>query len=182
MRNVDIKFSQRNARPGETISGVVVVETDKTFECNRIILKVKGKEHTAMGSGDSRISDDYYPVRGKIVLSEATEISFGKSEFPFKFKLKEGLPPTYSGYHGYIEYTVQAVVEVDWAIDPTMTRRFRVLPFHPVYIPEVDGYNPLNKETDVLHVELLSDVLRIKRGIPIRFMVEEHSRVTGVRV
>ena len=182
MRFVDIKFSQRSALPGECISGVVVVQTDKTFECNRVVLKIKGKEHTSMGSGDSQISDDYYHVKGKIMLSDATEIPYGKTEFPFKFKLNDGLPPTYSGYYGYIEYTVQAVVEVDWAVDPTMMRRFRVLPFHPAFIPEVDGYNPLNKETNVMHVELPSNVLRIKQGIPVRFMVEEHSRVTGVRV
>ena len=121
MRSVDIKFSQRNAEPGGTISGVVVVETDKTFECNRVVLKVKGKERTEIGSGDSKIVDEHYHVKGKIELSEATEIPFGKSEFPFKFKLDEGLPPTFSGYNGWIEYSVEAVVEMDWTIDPKIT-------------------------------------------------------------
>jgi len=182
MRSVDIKFSQRNAQPGGIISGVVVVETDKTFECNRIILKVKGKERTEMGSGDSRIVDEHYHVKGKIELSEATEIPFGKTEFPFKFKLDERLPPTYSGYYGWIEYSVEAVVEMDWSVDPKITRRFRVLPFPPAYLPAPDGYDPLNKDKDILHVELLSNILRMKHGVSVRFMVEEHSRVNGVRL
>ena len=182
MRSVDIKFSQRNAEPGGTISGVVVVETDKTFECNRVVLKVKGKERTEIGSGDSKIVDEHYHVKGKIELSEATEIPFGKSEFPFKFKLDEGLPPTFSGYNGWIEYSVEAVVEMDWTIDPKITRRFRVLPFQPAYIPDTDGYDPLNKDKDELHVELLSNILRMNQGISVRFMVEEHSRVNGVRL
>ncbi len=182
MRFVDIKFSQRNARPGDSISGVVVVETDKTFECNRVILRVKGKERTEVGSGDSKITDERGHLSGKITLSEAKEIPFGKTEFPFKFKLKEGLPPTYSGYNGWVEYSVEAVVEMDWTIDPKMKRRFRVIPIQPAYLPEIDGYNPLNKDVGSLHVELLSDVLRLRKGIPVRFMVEEHSRVNGVRI
>ncbi|MFX1605618.1 MAG: sporulation protein [Promethearchaeota archaeon] len=182
MRSVDIKFSQRNAQPGGTISGVVVVETDKIFECNRVILKIKGKERTEMGSGDSRIVDEHYHVRGKIELCEATEIPYGKSEFPFKFKLDEDLPPTYSGYYGWVEYSVEAVVEMDWTLDPKITRRFRVLPSPMPYIPEKDGYDPKNKDNEILHVELLDDVLRMKEGIRVRFMVEEHSHVNGVRL
>ncbi|MBY8997930.1 MAG: sporulation protein [Candidatus Thorarchaeota archaeon] len=182
MRFVDIKFSQRNARPGDSIRGVVVVETDKSFVCNQVVLKVKGKERTEMGSGDSKITDEHVHLHGKIILSEAAEIPYGKNEFSFEFKLKTGLPPTYSGYNGWIEYNVEAVVEMDWTLDPKMTRRFRVLPIHPAYLPESDGYNPQNKDTNPLHVELQSDVLRIKQGIPVRFMVDEHSRVNGVRV
>lgn len=182
MRCVDIKFSQRNAVPGDNISGMVVLETDKNFECNRIILKLRGKERTQMGSGDTRIIDEVIHLQGKIDLCETTEIPVGKSEFPFNFKLDKGLPPTYSGYGSSIEYSAEAVVEMDWAIDPKMKRRFRVLPIQPPYIPETDGYNPKNKDLDVLHIELLSDILRMKQGILIRFMVEEHSRVNGVRL
>ncbi|MGD9397213.1 MAG: hypothetical protein PVJ05_12350 [Candidatus Thorarchaeota archaeon] len=163
MRSADIKFSQRSAEPGGIISGVVLVETDKTFECNRVILKVKGKERTEIGSGDSKIADEHYHIKGKIELSE-------------------GLPPTYSGYNGWIEYSVEAVVEMDWTIDPKITRRFRVIPFQPAYIPEPDGYDPINKDKDILHVELLSNILRMKEGISVRFMGEEHSRVNGVRL
>jgi hypothetical protein len=182
MRLVDIKFSKRNSTPGDIISGVVIVETDSNFECNGVILKVKGKERTEIGSGDSKITDEHIHLRGNITLSEATEIRTGKTEFPFKFRLDEGLPPTYSGYYGWIEYSIQAVVELDWRLDQTITRRFRVLPFQPDFIPEIDGYNPLNKDKEMLHVELRSDVLRMKEGIPVRFMVDEHSRVNGIRL
>ena len=182
MRFVNIKFTEREALPGGTISGVVVIDTDKAFDCNRVVLKIKGKERTELGSGDSRVTDEASLVNRKITLCEAQEVPCGRSEFPFKFTLEEGLPPTYSGYCGWIEYNVEAVVEMDWTLDPKMTRRFRVLPIHPEYIPEVDGYNPVNKDADKLHVELQSDVLRIKKGIPVRFMVEEHSRINGVRL
>jgi hypothetical protein len=181
MRFVDIRFSQRNAIPGGSISGVVIVETDETFNCNRIVLKVKGKERTEMGSGDSSISDEYIHASGEMFVSDAVTIRPGKTEFPFAFVLDKNIPPTFSGYYGWIEYSVEAVVEVDWRFDPKMTRRFRVLPIHPEYIPEVDGYNPKSMKTNVLHVELPSDILRMREGIPVNFMVEEHSRVTGVR-
>jgi hypothetical protein len=182
MRFVDIKFSQRSAQPGGSISGVVVVHADECFNCNRIILKVRGRERTEMGSGDTRITDEVLHADGEILLCDAYEVQQGKSEFPFKFWLDEGLPPTYSGYYGWIEYTVEAIVEVNWALDPRMKRQFRVLPVHPAYIPEIDGYNPKNKDNDELHVELPSEVLRINRGIPVRFMVDQHSRVNGVRI
>ena len=182
MRFVDIKFSEREARPGGIISGVVVVDTDKTFECNRVVLKIKGKEKTELGSGDSKITDEVILVNRRITLCETLEVPCGRSEFPFTFTLEEGLPPTYSGYSGWIEYSVEAVVEMNWTLDPKMTRRFRVLPISPDYIPELDGYNPVNKDEDKLHIELQSDILRINKGIPVRFMVEEHSRVNGVRL
>jgi hypothetical protein len=182
MRFVDIKFSEREARPGGIISGVVVIDATKAFECNRVILKIKGKEKTELGSGDTRITDEVVHVDGKMTLCEAVEIPCGKSEFPFKFTLEEGLPPTYSGNSGWIGYSVEAVVEMSWTLDPKMTRQFNVLPVHPEYIPEPDGYNPLNKDEDKFHVELQSDILRINKGIPISFMVEEHSRVNGVRL
>ena len=182
MRFVDIKFSEREARPGGIISGVVVVDTDKTFGCNRVVLKIKGKEKTELGSGDSKITDEVILVNRRITLCETLEVPCGRSEFPFTFTLEEGLPPTYSGYSGWIEYSVEAVVEMNWTLDPKMTRRFRVLPIYPDYIPELDGYNPVNKDEDKLHIELQSDILRINKGIPVRFMVEEHSRVNGVRL
>ncbi|MFW9787658.1 MAG: hypothetical protein ACFFE2_11420 [Candidatus Thorarchaeota archaeon] len=182
MRYVNIKFSERNAYPGGVISGIVIVQTDSSFDCNRIILKVKGKERTEMGSGDSKISDEFIHASGWMVLSDATRVRAGTSEFPFRFQLDEDLPPTYSGYNGWIEYSVEAVVEMDWAIDPKTTRRFRVLPTPPNYIPDKDGYDPKNKKSGILSVELLSNVVRMQQGIPVRFMVEEHSRVNGVRL
>ena len=181
MRFVDIKFSQRNATPGDAIRGVVVVTTDKIFECNRVVLRVKGKERTEMGGGDSKITDEYIHASGEMFLSDATTIHPGKTEFPFALVLNDDIPPTFSGFYGWIEYTLEAIVEVDRSFDPKMTRRFRVLPYHPEYLPEVDGYNPKSMKTKVLHVELPSDILRMREGIPIKYMVEEHSRVTGVR-
>jgi len=181
MRFVDIKFSKRNAIPGGTISGVVVVETDRLFECNRVVLRIKGRERTEMGSGDTKITDEFIHASGEMFISEATAIRPGKTEFPFAFQLNDDIPPTFSGYYGWIEYSVEAIVEVDWGFDPKMTRRFRVLPYHPEYIPEVEGYNPKSMKTNVLHVELPSDILRMREGIHINFMVEDHSRVTGVR-
>ena len=182
MRFVDIKFSERNARPGGIISGVVVIDATKAFECNRVILKIKGKEKTELGSGDTRITDEVVHVDGKMTLCEAMEIPCGRSELPFRFKLEEGLPPTYSGNSGWIGYSVEAVVEMSWTLDPKMTRQFNVLPVHPEYIPEPDGYSPVNKDENKIHIELQSDILRINKGIPVRFMVEEHSRVNGVRL
>lgn len=182
MRFIDIKFSQRNAVPGGIIKGVVVVQADYSFDCNCVILKIKGREKTEMGSGENGVMEDYIHATGALVLSEATTIPRGTTEFPFGFVLDENLPPTYSGYYGWIEYEVEAVVEMDWRVDPKMTRRFRVLPFHPTYIPELEGYNPKKKKTDVLHVELPSDILRMRAGIPIQFLVEEKPRVTGVRI
>jgi len=182
MRVVDIKFSQRSAKPGGSISGIVIVDTDKSFDCNRVILRVKGKERTEMGSGDTRITDEHILLNREFELCDITEIPAGRNEFPFEFKLNEGLPPTYSGYNGFIEYSVEMVVEMDWAIDPKITRRFRVLPIQPIYLSEPDGYNPVNKDTGILHTEIQSDILRIKKGIPVRFMVEEHSRASAVRL
>jgi hypothetical protein len=182
MRSVDIKFSQRSAKPGESISGIVIVNTEKAFDFNRIVLKVKGKEKTEMGSGDSKITDEYIHLSRKFELCDVTEVSVGRSEFPFEFKLNDNLPPTYSGYNGFIEYSVEAVIEMNWVIDPKITRRFRVLPNQPPYLSEPDGYNPMNRDIGILHTEIQSDIIRIRKGIPVRFMVEEHSRVVGVRL
>lgn len=181
MRSVDIVFDSRRILPGETLTGNVVVKTDREFECNRVVLKVVSKERTEVGSGDNRHTDEKRLVSRVFRISEGRLIQEGTTSFPFSYNVPKGLPPTFKGYYGYIEHTVEGVVEVDWAIDPKMKCEFRVIQHRPPYLPEIIDEKIISKCNEGLHVQLNENCIRIDSGITVRFKVDDRKRMQGVR-
>ena len=181
MRDLDIHLQNYRLLPGENLEGVVTVRTNGSYKCNRVVLKVKGKEHTEFGSGENRVTDDRV-ILGKVYrISEGCELPEGTTRIPISIPLPLKLPPTYRGHHGYIEYTLEAVVEVDWAIDPKCKRQFRIIQSKPPIIEAPDSLEPPTLQDDELQIELEENIIRLDKGIKIRFKVRERSRVRGVR-
>lgn len=181
MRSVDIKFDNSRVLPGETLTGNVVVRTDKEFVCNRVVLKVVSKERTEVGSGDNRRTDEKLLISRVFRISEGRTIPEGISSFPFLFYLPRKLPPTYKGYFGYIEHTVEGVVEVDWAIDPKMKEEYQVIQQRPPHIPETIDTAVISKTNNGLHVQLNEDCVRMDTGILVRFKVDDKNRMRRLR-
>ena len=181
MRSVNIILDNDRVLPSETVSGVIVVQTDEEFECNRVVLKVLSKERTEHGSGDNQYIDEENIMSRVFRVSEGRVIPVGKTTFEFSFLLPRGLPPTYYGYNGHIKHTLEAVVEVNWALDPKMTVEYRVLQKKPPYISEtIDAAVPSQSEGG-LHVRLDSNILRMDKGILVRFEFEDRKRMRRVR-
>jgi len=182
LRLVTIHLEKDRYLPGETIIGKVSIRTDRSFECNRVVLKIVGKERTEHGSGDSKTTDERYHISRVFRIREGGMIPEGLTQVPFSFHLPWRLPPSYQGHFGSIEYTVESVVEVNWALDPRLKESFHVIQQRPAVLPEQIDIGPLAKTSGSLHVHLDSNILRMKRGVRVSFKVSERSRVRGVQV
>ncbi|TFG32972.1 hypothetical protein EU527_09005 [Candidatus Thorarchaeota archaeon] len=181
MRIVDIHFQNRRLLPGDILAGVVEIKTNKPFGCNRVVLKLKGKEHTEYSAGENRVSDDKTIIGRVFRVSEGKTIPEGITRIPFSIDLPKQLSPTYEGTYGRIEYTLEAVVEVNWTLDPKCKKEFRVLQNRPPYIEDSIGLEPSTITDDELQVQLDEKCLRLDTGINVQFKVKERSRVRGVR-
>lgn len=181
LRSVDIVFDNNRVLPGETLTGSVIVKTDETFDCNRIVLKVLSRERTEYGSGDDRHVDTKQLVSRVFRISEGRTIPEGTTSIPFSYTLPRGLPPSYRGHNGNIKHDVEGVVEVDWALDPKMTREYLVLQNRPPYIPEIVDASTPSESVEGLRARLDNNILRMDTGILARFNIDDKKRIRGVR-
>ena len=183
MREISIFTEKEHYAPGESADGHILIRTDKEFNCNRIVLQAQGKEYTHYQAGKAHVSETH------IVLNEETEVYHGgvvypgDTKFDFEFGLPENIPPVHSGFHGTIQYSIQAVVEVDRSIDPKSKIDLNVTSQAPLYIQEQElASKPIRREEKHLLVEVPTDILRPKRGFQVRILVRERSRVKGIRI
>ncbi|TFG31094.1 hypothetical protein EU527_13340 [Candidatus Thorarchaeota archaeon] len=181
MRAVDIHLRESRLFPGEKLEGMVSIRTDRPFECNRVILKVRGKEHTEHGSGDTRVTDDKVIIGKVFRINEGRMFPEGATMIPFAIPLPKNLPPSYQGYYGHIEYSAEAVVEVTWAIDPKCKKLFKVLQNRPPFLEDKNQLEPSTIKQDELQVQLEENIFRLETGLRVRFKVEQRNNVRGVR-
>ncbi len=181
MRTTGIYLDKNRLQPGETLSGQVTIRTSKSYECNRVVLKTIGKERTERAAGETNVVEEKHHINTVFTISEGGIIPEGVSRFPFSFRLPSSLPPSYHGRNGTIEYSVRSVVEVNWALDPVSEESFYVLQEGPPSLHDIFDVRRLNQTSGHLHVKLDSNAIWMNRGIRVRFMVSERSRVKGVR-
>ncbi len=183
MREVTISTEKDLFLPGDLVSGHVLVRTDKGFTCNRIVLKLRGKQYTHYQAGKAHVSETHEILSKDIPICDGGQFYSGDERFEFEFRLPEKIPPVHTGLHGMIDYTVQAVVEIDRALDPKSKIELIVKSPHPNYIPEpIPEPMPIRKETEYLQAEIPTNILRPKKGFVVRFLVLERSRVKGIRL
>lgn len=182
MRDVTIYLEKNEFFSGEEVVGHVVVKTDSTFSCNRVILKIEGKEYTHYQAGKVHVSDTHPLMGEELTIWEGGNINSGDTKFEFQFKLPEELPPVYEGSFGIIDYSIEAVVEVDRALDPKQKIPLVVKNRPPEFIPEQSDQLPIRKEDEHIQAEIPTDIVRPRKGFVVRFLVKERSRIKGVRL
>jgi hypothetical protein len=182
MRDVTIYLEKNEFFSGEEVVGHVVVKTDSTFSCNRVILKIEGKEYTHYQAGKVHVSDTHPLMGEELTIWEGGNINSGDTKFEFQFKLLEELPPVYEGSFGIIDYSIEAVVEVDRALDPKQKIPLVVKNRPPEFIPEQSDQLPIRKEDEHIQAEIPTDIVRPRKGFVVRFLVKERSRIKGVRL
>ena len=182
MRDVMIYTEKNQFWPGDEVRGHVVVSTDNSFTCNRIILKLRGKEYTHYQAGKVHVTETHQILDDDLTIWEGGNIHSGDTKFEFGFKLPEEIPPTHSGTFSRIDYSIEAVVEVDRALDPKSKIELNVFARVTSYIPEPLDRLPIREEKEHLHAEIPTDILRPNKGLEVRFLVKERSRIKGVRL
>ena len=189
MRDVEIIITKTRYKAGESVEGYVIVKCDDDFKHNGIRITFKGREHTRIvvshGKTSSVHTDEQVYFDETVYLEQAGNMPIGEKRLPFLFKFPddpEGLLTCYSGRNGWIEYTLEAVVEITRARDPKekLVLDFRQTVDKPSSqtkrgYAEDDGY-------PVLDVELSEDVFCLGDLIPLRFRVAQEVKIREVRV
>ncbi len=171
MRRVRIQTTQEEYSAGEMVEGDLVIECDRPFDCKAVHITLTGREHTRVfvrtNSGSVTRREEYVYIKNRQELCGSAKISAGETAFPFRFSLPSDIPPSYSGYNGWVEYTLSGVVEVPLSIDPK--NRVNITVSSPSSPPEngsvqrtlcIDNTPALDIELEEAHVSL---------GSPIRF-------------
>jgi len=177
MRDVEVLFDSDSYLPGDTVTATVRVTTDKAFKCNRIVARVLGEVYVTVVRGAGKHRHTYREhleiLREHVVLSEATNINPGTYDYPFTFTIPQTAPCSYYRYRAEVTYTVNATVEVSWAIDPKAEALFYVRPTYPVLTPRSQVLPlTLDDRRTVIEINLPSDVLSPNAPLVIRHMIK----------
>ena len=189
LRDVGIIIEKTQYKPGDTVEGHVIVKCDDGFEHNGIRITFKGREHTRIvvshGKTSSVHTDEHVYFNETVYLEEAGTMQVGERQWPFNFQFPGDLQEmqnSYSGTNGWIEYTLDAVVELSWARDPrekvtldfrqTIDRKSRE---SQRQYAERDGYPVLDVETE-------NNTFCLGDSIPLRFRVSNDVKIREVRV
>jgi hypothetical protein len=182
-------MEKKQYKAGETVEGHVIVRCDDDFKHNGIRLTFKGREHTRIvvshGKTTSVHTDEYVYFDETVYLEKAGIMPVGEKRMPFLFQFPddpEGILNSYSGRNGWIEYTLEAVVEISRARDP---KEKLVLDFRQTF----DKPGPLTKRgyaeddgSPVLDVELSDNTFCLGDLIPVRIRVAQDVKIREVRV
>ena len=129
MPRFDIVLNRRTRQarvyyPGEEVSGVVTVQSDKPKRYGAIRISLIGRTEVSwqeglfIGSGSYHAADNFLNLSATVWTSEpngVTQLPAGRHDFPFHFLLPLDTPPSLDETLGYVSYTLQAIIE---------TRRF----------------------------------------------------------
>ena len=186
MRKVSLNLEKKTYLPGDRIEGFVTVSTEEYFECNRVVLSIKGLEQSRVvrGSGKSRTVylERKHHIDEQIEFVSSTSIQAGETNFPFSFVLPRNIPGSFEGTYGKIEYKLEAKVEISWATDPKARQKIAIVTKQEMPNEQSVHANLDNNGARPLSVQLSSDLVRLGRNYPIKLMVSSEAKIRGVRV
>lgn len=142
IREFDIRLEKEMYYAGETVYGVVILDTVENFKLRAIRVVLRGRAHLewkVVVSGDQQsISDDQYFIdeRSTIWGKEKAEGSIpvlprGYRQFPFHFLLPEScLPCSFESKIGTIRYYIKATVDIPYASPPQGMKYFTIIGPH----------------------------------------------------
>ncbi|KAK7476142.1 hypothetical protein BaRGS_00032635 [Batillaria attramentaria] len=125
--------------PGQMVRGNVVIDVKESFPVRGIRLEFYGHSylHWSEGSDKHRrhysARETYFKsvvlIYGKLPKdgSQEEEFTVGTHTFPFQYQLPPVLACSFEGDIGYVRYSVKAIIDRRWRIDPTSKRAFTII-------------------------------------------------------
>jgi len=110
-------------QPGETISGVLLLNTDKELTLRGVRVELHGLGHVRIRSGKVTYERrntylSYQAIllgRGPLQSGNDVSLAPGNYSFPFQFPLPpQSLPTSFEGPYGSIRYWIHAVADRPW--------------------------------------------------------------------
>jgi hypothetical protein len=113
-------------RPGEEFVATVVIDAKREVPIENLVVELTGTERGTVGGGKSAVTQDWNICRLRAVLSDATTIQPGKTEYKCRFAIPAGAPPSYRGPRGASEYLVAVRAAISWWPDAKRTFEINV--------------------------------------------------------
>jgi hypothetical protein len=188
LRDVEIFTTKTQFKTGDTVEGHVLVRCDDDFKHNGIRITFKGREHTRIvvshGKTSTTYTDEHVYFDETVYLEEAGIMQPGEKVLEFRFLFpdnREVMLSSYAGRNGWIEYTLEAVVEISRAFDPKekvhldfRQPMMKTSPLSQQLFAEDDG-------NIVLDVDIEDSVFCIGDSIPLKFRVAHDVKIREVR-
>ncbi|XP_078051797.1 arrestin domain-containing protein 17-like [Augochlora pura] len=139
LRTFCIEFDRPSAtyQVGESVTGNIIVDMVKDKSIRGIYFVAKGSSlvHWAHDTIDKKETysarEQYFSIMGEIHSSSATEskieLKAGCHKYPFEFQLPRNIPTSFEDPHGYVRYTVKAIIERPWKFDHECKIAFTVV-------------------------------------------------------
>lgn len=149
MSNIQIALHpcQPVYRPGENITGHVIVDLSKPTKINRVCLEAHGRASVKFSirhdDKTDTYSDEIVYLNNHLTLYDKNSYGFqkempiGRSQYAFSINIPYNAPPSIKVSHGKIEYYLKAKLDIPWAIDKYNTLEFTVAcPIDSNYFPQ----------------------------------------------
>lgn len=119
--SLTIEFDRpdRTYKPGEIVTGRILLETDRGDRCKGIVVRRYWRTH-GKGNKDGQEPHEYHLHWGALPPGR-------HHEFSFEFATPEG-PFTYHGHLLNVDHYVEVQVDIPWARDPRESEEFILLP------------------------------------------------------
>ncbi|MBD3408261.1 MAG: hypothetical protein GF411_19215 [Candidatus Lokiarchaeota archaeon] len=188
MVDIKIAFDKDLHKPGDAITGEVIIESDEydSYEAVRLDLFCTMKSEVSKGTGDSRRTyiDTEHIIQDKHYLAEQPQIQAGINKFPFSVELPIDVPGTYEGTNGEIVYEIRAVLEKENWIDPLVIEKLQVVWLVPRQNIESKSIHWIDEEEDYPRLEVSLDSNHLVLGEDLLFKVKVASGLDmrGLRV
>ncbi|XP_076380768.1 arrestin domain-containing protein 2 [Megalopta genalis] len=131
---------------GEVVRGTIILDTAKVKTIRGIYIIAKGsafvrwtERETRSGSNGKsetvtnvyRASQQYFSIRGEILEPRGPDsrivLPEGCQQYQFQFQLPSNIPSSFEHRHGYVRYTVKAIIDRPWKFDHECKIAFTVV-------------------------------------------------------
>ncbi|XP_076380550.1 arrestin domain-containing protein 3-like isoform X2 [Megalopta genalis] len=136
LRTFTIELDRPGAvyQAGESVTGNIIVNTSEEKSVRGLYIIAKGtasvnwtewtpcNDGKVIGTIDNYYdSEQYFRIKVNVLGSSKSdsrvEIKEGYHQYPFRFQLPSNIPSSFEHKHGYVRYTVEAVIDRPWKFD-----------------------------------------------------------------
>ena len=159
---LDFELENYNVKSGEDVEGELIFRKDQTVKICGLRIKVQGIEkNNQPSSGGNEIDEKkrekiFYESNFQTLITNKTSLQAGDSNYEFKFRLPENLPPTVNHSYFEVKYEMQAEILFSKGSPVQGKSVFFVHPPEPAGLPnsftEKKDKGLLSKENVILRV------------------------------
>ncbi|XP_043478998.1 arrestin domain-containing protein 17-like isoform X1 [Leptopilina heterotoma] len=167
-------------KPGETVSGKILLDLDSNKKCRGMKVKISGKAFTRWiqpsGNGSKQIrghetyfSSKFYVVGGQ---SDEMELTEGEHIFLFEYVLPTNLPTSYElklvNNEAHVRYIVKAIIDRPWKFDNETEAPFTVVTEYDLNTDPIARGQVFIEETKTFGIFSSSPPLIVTLSLPFR--------------